>query len=40
MVRLIAKENKQFRVSTIEAYGQRVSYTYKTPEITAERVSR
>lgn len=30
MVRLIAKENKQFRVSTIEAYGQRVSYTYKT----------
>ena len=30
MVRLIAKKNKQFRVSTIEAYGQRVSYTYKT----------
>ena len=30
MVRLIAEENKQLRVSTIEAYSQRVSYTYKT----------
>lgn len=30
MVRLIAEEKKQFRVSTIEAYSEQVSYTYKT----------
>lgn len=30
MVRLIAEENRKLRVSTIEAFSQRVSYTYKT----------
>ncbi len=36
MVRLIAEENKQLRVSTIEAYSQRISYTYKTLKLLQE----
>ena len=28
MVRLIAEDNRKLRVSTIEAFSQRVSYTY------------
>lgn len=33
MVSLIARENHNFAVSTVEAYSQQVSYTYKTLQI-------
>ncbi len=33
MVRLIAKHNENFTVSTIEAFSEEVSYTYKTLQI-------
>jgi len=33
MVRLIAKRNENFAVSTIEAFSQEVSYTYKTLQV-------
>ena len=36
MVRLIAKKNKNFAVSTIEAFSQEVSYTYKTLQALSE----
>ena len=36
MVRLIAEESRQLRVSTIEAYSQSVSYTYKTLKLLQE----
>lgn len=40
MVRLIAKKNENFAVSTIEAFSQEVSYTYKTLQALSEEYGR
>lgn len=40
MVRLIAKNNENFTVSTIEAFSQDVSYTYKTLQVLSEEYDR
>ncbi|MBR3786275.1 MAG: nicotinate-nucleotide adenylyltransferase [Firmicutes bacterium] len=40
MVRLIAKKNENFAVSTIEAFSQDVSYTYKTLQALSEEYGR
>ena len=40
MVRLIAKNNENFTVSTIEAFSQDVSYTYKTLQVLGEEYDR